>query len=237
MVPVIDFNEFAIQQLPSAQRLPKWVVMAQALLSPETRLYNLLYRYINGSDDLLYWNVSTTYGAGELVKDINGVYESIAGGNTGNATTDPTKWLKVLGSFIGAKERIKYRGNYLTLTYALNRYFGTTFRQPPYPPPYDCNTGSGTFSDIYITNDEPVYVSDVTYPTEPLSSDVYPTYSTGYYFPTPVYATATTYSFVIHIPTAVFTALGSTTAIRNSIVNGFVVKYAPQGVQWRIVTY
>ena len=89
MVPVIDFNEFAIQQLPSAQRLPKWVVMAQALVSPETRLYNLLYRYINGSDDLLYWNVSTTYGAGELVKDINGVYESIAGGNTGNATTGP----------------------------------------------------------------------------------------------------------------------------------------------------
>ncbi len=200
-------------------------------------MYILFTFYMGGSLDTGYWSGAITYSKGDLVRDLTGVYESLSDGNIGNAITDSTYWLKVLNSFIGASERVKFDGKYLKLTWALNREFNTTFRQPPYPAPYDFGTGSGTFSDIYITNAVPTYVPFVVGLAAAESSHVGLTPFTFFVPIEPTYTSASAYAFVIHIPTAVYTALGATTAIRKSIVDKFVGRYAVVGTYWTIVTY
>lgn len=66
------------------------------------------------------------------------VYESQEDGNTD--TPPSSKWAVWLPSFIGSDERKYLNGQKVVLEYALNRYYGTTFRQPP------------LVSDIYIDN-------------------------------------------------------------------------------------
>jgi len=144
-------------------------------------------------------------------------------------------WQLVNKNFIGAKERATYNGRYLSLTWALNRYFQTTFRQPPYPAPYG---GSGTFSDIYITNYEPAITSFLSYTTETLTSSVYTTGSggeavfTGY-----VDDLGSTFVCVIHIPTGVYTAINPDPLKANSTINQFIAPIIPAGLGWTIATY
>lgn len=233
-VPEIDIDLLTVNMLPPEQRKPHWKIMATALNSPNDRLYDLLTSFMNGSIDLGYWISTITYSAGDLVRTINGVYESLTDGNTGHAVSDPAYWLKVLDSFIGATERSKYNGRYLTLTWALNRHFGTTFRQPPYPAPYG---GSGTYSDIYLTTDNIVDTSFVMFPNSERSSKMFPTFSTGWLFDTPVYANASTYRYTVHVPEAVFDALGDTDEVRKSVIRGIVDIYNVSGINYSIETY
>ena len=155
---------------------------------------------------------------------------------TANWSAAPSApWLQVNKNFIGAKERATYNGRYLSLTWALNRYFQTTFRQPPYPAPYG---GSGTFSDIYITNYEPAITSFLSYTTETFTSAVYTTGSggeaifTGY-----VDDSGSTFICVIHIPTGVYTAINPDPVKANSTINQFIAPIIPAGLGWTIATY
>lgn len=238
MTPIVDIDNLTVQMLPSAQRLEYWEIFAKSLNSDIKRINTFFQYYQNGSIDSGYWSVSTTYGKGELIRDLTGVYESQTDGNIGNAISDTTYWLLVLPSFIGANERIRFDGKYLQLTWDLNRIFNTTFRQPPYPYPYDFGTGSGVFSDIYITNDIPVYTEFVMYPTDIPSSKMYPIGSGAWFmFTPPIYTAASTFRFVINIPVAVYTALGADAAIRESVVRKFVDPLVPSGINYRILTY
>ncbi len=231
MVPAIDFDILAAQMLPSAQRLPQWITFARVLLSQNKRLGDLFVRYMNGSDDLNYWSGAVAYSKGDLVKDLYGVFESKTDANTGNALSDSTNWLKVLDSFIGANERVKYKANYLTLTYALNRLFGTTFRQPPYPAPYG---GSGTFSDIYITRYVPPILSLIGFPTLEPEDTMYPAGGRYFGLPTLVTSTSTLYMFAINVPTFVYASLG---AEAEAVIRSFANKYVPVGILYNIVLY
>jgi hypothetical protein len=141
-------------------------------------------------------------------------------------------WLEANGSFIGAKERASYSGQYLTLTWALNRYFQTTFRQPPYPAPYG---GGSLFSEIYITNYEPPFTSFVSFTTEAGTSDVYTT-GTGSeaVFTDVVDDTGSTFLFVINVPTAVYEGINTRPPLANAIINEFVTPIVPAGVGWMI---
>lgn len=234
MVPTVDTYQLVANQLPYYQQQPNWMALAMALSSPNDRLYRLFVAAMNGSTDLGYWNAATVYQKGDLVRSLQGVYESVSDGNVGNATGDPAYWRQVLESFIGYNERVKYTGRYLTLTYALNRHFGTTFRQPPYPSPYG---GSGTFSDVYITTDAITRITFVSYPDAPSSSTVYPLRSTGFVTVTPAYAAASTFRLTIHMPTAVWSALGADDSIREATVRGIADRYVVAGTTYTIDTY
>jgi len=154
-----------------------------------------------------------------------------------------TPWVLRCASFIGATERASYTGNCIVLTAALNRQFGTTFRQPPWPAPYG---GSGTWggggtgdgSDIYITNEEPIITSFVSSLTEATTSDVYlnGTGDTGV-FDISVYNTGSTYNFIVNIPAAVYASINSNPTIANSIINGFLTPIVPAGITWSINPY
>jgi hypothetical protein len=233
-VPVVDIDELAVSMLPSEQRLPYWEIFAKAEASPYKNLYTLFTYYMQGSTDMGYWDVAASYSKGDVVRMLSGVYVSKTNSNTGNAVTNATYWLKVLNSFIGATERAKCTGRYLAMTWILNRAFGTTFRQPPYPSPYG---GSGTFSDIYITTDAIVRTSFTMYPGAAASSKMYPTFSTGWLFEPPAYAAELSFKFTVHVPVAVYTALGSSAAIRESVVRNHVDKYNVTGITYTVATY
>jgi hypothetical protein len=234
MIPTIDTYELVQNQLPSQQRQPNWIALATAMSSPNDRLYRLFQMATTGSVDMGYWSATTVYQAGDLVRDLRGVFESVQDGNVGNDIGDTTYWRLVLESFIGYNERAKYTGQYLTLTYALNRHFGTTFRQPPYPSPYG---GSGTFSDIYVTTDAVVRTTFVIYDNTTDSSKIYPTFSSGWVTVTPAYAVASSYRFTIHVPTATWTALGADDAIREAVVRSIADRYVPSGLTYSITDY
>lgn len=229
-IPIVDVDNEVVQMLPSAQRLPYWKIFVRAVVSQVKRLNYLFQYYMDGSIDTGYYSALVSYNKGDLVRTIDGVYESLANSNLGNAVSDTTYWLKVLGSFIGADERVAYNGRKLTFEYALNRYFNTTFRQPDDPV-------TPTNSDIYIDNVVFTDTSFVMYPDSARSSKMYPDTSTGYLWDIPVYASITTYQFNINIPLAVFLALGSTNPIRESIVRQFADKYCVSGLSYNIVTY
>lgn len=234
MVPEINIQQQTVNMLPTEQRKPKWEIFAKALNAPDDRLAKLLYFYIDGSTDSGYWSNATVYSKGDYVRALDGVYESLADSNLGNALNDKTWWLKVLPTFIGSIERSRYTNRYLAMTWQLNRHFGTTFRQPPYPSPYG---GSGTYSDIYITTDAIVDESFLMYPDADSSSGMYPTYSTGFMFDPPTFAATSTFKYTVHFPAAVYTALGSSADTREKTARQIIDKFNTAGIKYSITTY
>jgi hypothetical protein len=234
MVPVLNVDQQVIELLPGDERTVNSIVLAQSLADDNKQLNRRFQYFMNGSTDFGYWDVTVTYSKGDLVRMLDGEYESLANANLANPTTDSAWWVKVLDSFIGVSESTKFSGKYLNLTWALNRIFGTTFRQPPYPSPYG---GSGTFSDIYVTNRDIVRTSFVMYPTAAASSKMYPTFSTGFMFNPPAYAGASTFYFYINVPTAVFNALGASADIREATLRSYVDRLVPAGLVYGILTY
>lgn len=236
-VPNIDYDNQAVNMLPFRERRTKWMVFAKGLVYAAKWLYGVFKAYMSG-DYSPKWDSTITYSTGNKVQYNFRVYESLTDGNLNNVPDQSaTNWLLRNNDFIGAIERAKYNGRYLELTYALNRYFSTTFRQPPYPSPYDFGVG-GTFSDIYITNVAPAYASFVSFNIETPSSASYNNSSTTFAsFNTEIYTAATSYEFAIWIPLAVFNALGASDPIRESVVRGFADKLVVSGTHYIINTY
>jgi len=241
-VPAFNIPNFIGLYQPPNYRLPKWLTFVQGLCGGLTWRKAIFDAYRNGDAQTEY-DSATSYAADAVVWWNYATYQSLIAGNTGNPPDiSPSAWMLRCASFIGASERVKYNGRYLYLTWALNRQFGTTFRQPPYPAPYGgpplTGPPPGTFSDIYITTTVPVNVSFVMYPGDTGSSVMYPATSAPYYlFNSPVYTSATSYEMTIHFPIAAYTALGTTDLIRLSIIDNFVKKYQMCGCTYNVVTY
>lgn len=230
MTPLINIANGAVENLPPSHRALRWVLWVKALVYPLARRMGLFVQYQNGTTALNY-DGGTTYNTGDQVVFNYGVWESQQDGNTGNTPdVSPTRWQQVNTSFIGMNERSRYGGGRLNLEWALNRYFQTTFRQPDNPI-------TPTPSDIYITNDEPLYVSFVSFTTEPLTSNVYTTQTSDFVFTTEVYDTASSFRFIVHIPTAVYAAINADAGIAETIVRQFLDRYVASGVFYTIATY
>lgn len=83
--------------------------------------------YKKGSTDPFY-NSGTTYAKWDrAIWTDDAVYESQQNGNIGNDPTGLSNssdfWLKVQDNYIGTDERVKYNGQIIILTYALNKHF------------------------------------------------------------------------------------------------------------------
>lgn len=211
------------QLLPPDKRgnfMSRW---AAAILRPIQWLVDIrLNSYRNGSAAPPYLN-STTYAKGDLVVYRYSVYESQVNGNLGNDPLDLTYWAKVQDNFIGVLERLKYNGNVLVLTYALNKYFGTTFRQP------------NNISDIFITvNAKPTAVFLVG-DTEAQSSLVYS--NTSSEFIVNGYTFSTYFNMTIFVPVAVYNALDVDPANRERIVRNYADQYVVAGITYEVATY
>lgn len=222
----IDFSQVANNNLPTKKRLPKWKAWLLSLLTPLQWLRDLFFNEYRKGSSAVDWDAVSTFTKGTRIRYIdNGIYEAIIAVPANKVPTNATYWIKVTDNFIGSDERVKYSGQKMTLEWALNKYFKTVFRYPI----------SG-LSDIYITN-ETVYIDVFTIGIGDIDSSAsYLTeqYQQEYVHP---YSNFSQIDFTIHIPTAVWTALGSTTAQRDNIIRRFADKYVVAGFLYVIVQY
>lgn len=140
-------------------------------------------------------------------------------------------WYEVNKSFIGVEERSLMTNNEITLTWALNRYFGTTFRQP------SSATQSWTQSDIYI-NDLPNTSPScfLISPSSLESSSVYPGGSSQQFYPNPgiPYGFNNFFgNYNVMVPKSVLNTIPG----GSSSVVDFVNKYNAAGISFNVVGY
>lgn len=219
----VNYTNVGQQVLPPDKRGSNMMAWVAALLSPIQYLHNLRMGSYKFGDHSAPYLISTTYSKGTFVLYKYAIYESLVNGNIGNDPLNTTYWAKVLDNFIGVDERVLYNGNVLILTYALNKYFGTVFRQP------------NNVSDIFITvNSKPVppfVVGD----SENNSSKVYANTSSEFVINAYTFADYT--NMTIWVPQAVYDALDTDPANREKIIRNFSDKYIIAGITYLVDTY
>lgn len=220
-----DIDLYVEQITPPNRRKNIFLSWLKAILSPLQYLHTLFFSYfVGGSSAAAYSNV-TAYVAGDLVKYTDkSIYECILA-TTGNAPTNSTYWRKIQNSFVGVREQAKYSAQNCVFEYALNKWFGTT---------WSITVGA---SDIFITTNSIVtnaflVGSDSTESSAASFNDFLAVDFVG--LPPSSFDQN---AFTINVPTAVFNALGSTTAEREAQIRFYADKIKLAGTIYNIVTY
>lgn len=217
----IDFNIASVELLPVDKRVQPNVSIWRSFFTPLQWVHDLLFTS---------YKVNATapdYAPGSYAKYDQVVYGKKVYSSKVSSNTDlPTitdSWSLIQDNFIGTDERVLYNGEKLIFEWALNKWFGTTFRQPY------------AVSDIYIGNNpKPVGVFRVG-GIEEISSIVYNDYSSEYIING--YTFGAYNNFTIYVPVATYNALSSTAAERERIFRSFADKYVTCGLFYNIVTY
>lgn len=218
----IDFQKFSAQMLPPDKRYTRNVAWIKSLLSPLQYLRDLWFGSYRTGSTAPQWVNSSPYPKYAQVKYNKIVYESLVDNNADLPTTVAT-WRVVQINFIGMEERILYNGEKLVLEYAMNKWFGTVFRQPPNQP------------DIYILNNPvPIPVFRVG-GVEDISSITYADGSVEYVINQ--YTFGIDFNFTIYCPVAVYNALDPSLINNEKIFRSFVDRYVPAGITYKIETY
>lgn len=219
----IDYSQTGPLLLPPDKRNRGLKSFVKVLLSPMQWDADLHFKDYRIGSLAPGWLNSTTYAKYDRVKYNFAIYESIGSTNLNHLPTDTNYWFVVQPNFIGISERVLYNGITLTLTYALNKRFGTLFRQP------------NNVSDIYIGNNVPPIPPFIFGYSESNSSSFFPQISTEYFINS--YSFTTNYNFNINVPVAVYNALDPFPANRDKIFRAFVNGIIPAGITFNIITY
>jgi hypothetical protein len=219
----IDYAQQVIELLPPDKRFYNMATWLQTCANQLQWLRDaVLGDYRNGSTVSAWINPlssGTPYTIGNKVNYKNAIYVSIVSNNT-DIPTNANSWYKQQDNFIGLNERLAFNGTNLVLTYALNRWFGTTFRQP----------GSG-LSDIYITTNAIIASAFIVGSTDYNSSTVGLSGSSGFIdgaLPFPQF------NANINVPKAFFDSLQPAA---DALIGSFTDQYIYGGVTYQIVTY
>ena len=217
----ININQISIELLPPDKRYTKNIAFIQSLLTGVQWIRDLVFgSYYEGAQEVGVTDYAPgTYNYLDRVIYEKKVYLSLDNANTA-APTDETLWLLIQDNFIGVKERILYCGSKLVLEYALNKQFGTTFRQPT------------NVSDIYIGNISAITDGFLIGQTEAFCSTIGETTSSdfiGGQLPF-VYLN----NFQINIP---ILALDISVDANYKAVGNFVDKYIPASLRYTVVNY
>lgn len=137
----LNFAGFWSNMLPPNKRLTKYLAWGRVLLTPLQWLRDRLFNdYKNGTTYTDY-NAGTGYVVGDFFKWTDkGIYFCFANAPIGTTPLDTNYFYKTQDSFVGITERMSYNSQKLVFEYALNKWFGQTFVNPPSTNP------------IYITN-------------------------------------------------------------------------------------
>lgn len=219
----LDTDQQVIELLPPDKRYSVTVGFLQSCLKSSIQFLRdvVIGSYRLGSTAPAY--ASGTYAKGDKVIYNKAEYIS----NIDNNTDLPTvvlSWDLLNPNFIGVNERQLYNGQKIVLEYALNKWFGTTFRQP----------GSGT-SDIYLTTNAKQIAVFRCGGVESISSVSYADHSSE--FVINAYDFAAFNNLTINVPLAVYNALDSVAANRDGIIRSFADKYIYAGITYNIATY
>jgi hypothetical protein len=219
----VNYLKMGEQLLPPDKRNPMQRSWISVLLTPTQWVRDvILGTYRQGATYSPYVN-STTYAAGERVIFRYSVYESLVNGNLGNDPLNTSYWFLIQANFIGVDERLMYNGHILQLTYALNKYFGTTFRQPP------------NISDIFLQAHGKPKAVFVVGGDESNSSVSYRNRSSEFIINGYSFAAFT--NLTIWVPLAVFNALDTDPTNREPIIRNFSDQYIVAGITYDVKTY
>jgi hypothetical protein len=115
---------------PSKRRLPIWLAWFQSILQPQQWLNDLVFTKYYGGSSAPAWVSGNPYSYGDDVLYLdNSIYECVNPAGITSTTPpnlDSANWIKILNTFIGIAERIKYTGQKCFLEFFLNRYFQVT---------------------------------------------------------------------------------------------------------------
>lgn len=127
----LNFDKLGENLLPNNKRLVKYKSFVSTLLSPLAWLHNrFFYDYKEGAAYAPY-NNATQYYRGDIVIYLDKSIYYCLNDSLGNIPTNSAYWYKVQDVYLGIKERIYYQPQRLTFEYALNRFFGQLFVNPP----------------------------------------------------------------------------------------------------------
>lgn len=137
-----DYSLQAARLTPISKRQDVRLALEEAIASPVQWNHNNFFDgFLNGDNSAKY-NGATAYSRYDRVNYQNKIYEC-TNDVTGELPTNTDYWVKVLNDFRGAKERVKYNCQKIMLEWILNKWFGTTFRQP---------NPDGLTSDFFIVD-------------------------------------------------------------------------------------
>ncbi len=217
-----NFNQIGPQLLPPDKRFTRQVAWVKCLLSPLQWGRDLWMGSYRTGSTALPWLGSSTYDKYDRVLYKQKVYESLIDNNIDNPTIQAS-WMVVQQNFIGVSERVLYNGNKLIFEYAINKFFGTVFRQPP------------NNSDIYVVvYNKPLSVFLVG-GTEGNSSLVYS--NTSSEFVINDYDFNSFFNMTIMVPAAVFSALDPSPANSEKIIRNYANQYIIAGIIYNVQTY
>lgn len=216
----INYNQQIIEILPPNKRYITTITWLTVLMKSGLQYLRdaTLGDYRNGSTAPTW--VAGTYARSSQVVYKKGVYVSLIDNNSDTpGLTD--NWYLQQTFFIGLNERLSYNGNNLVLTYALNKWFGTTFRQP----------GTGT-SDIYITTNAidantfiVGFVSDESSTIGYTNSEQAITYNSSF---------GIQYNANVYVPATLIASLGDAAI---ALLTSFINMYIYAGVIYQIIPY
>ena len=143
---------------PTKRRLPIWLAWFQSLLTPQQWLNDLVFTKYYGGSSAAAWVSGNTYSYADNVLYLdNSVYECINPLGITSATPpnlDTANWIKILNTFIGIAERIRYTGQKCFLEFFLNRYFQVTGTGLPFnaSAKWYNNVPYSVGQNVYYTN-------------------------------------------------------------------------------------
>jgi hypothetical protein len=231
-------QNIATNLLPLQRRKPVFIAWLASVMNP-IQWFQTYFNYYYGGFNGNTWVTGNTYSYGDVVVYYDGcVYEMI---NTSGLTSttpppqDTSNWYKMLDTFVGVKERVKYTGQLVVLEYLINRYFSVI--SPSIAPTLPF-TGASHTTQIYISNNG----SSVFQFYMGNGSNTFQAYmgdgsSNFQYYLGDSYNTN---SFTVYVPVAVDAAITSYQAsgvTAEDVVRSVLDKYVQAGKVYNYLTY
>lgn len=228
-----NYGQMWNDNLPPDKRLPKMLAWGAWLLRSLQWFRDLIFNdYLNGSS-APDWVTGTVYSYGNRVRFTdNRVYEltNIAGlTSTVTPDKDQGNWFMVLDSWIGLNERIKYSSQKLLFEYLLNKFF-----RVPVPPA----------NQIYITRNFTNYNTFWLAQSSQGVRNSYMAQNSKYskQFMPQTSSALQQYAFTIHVPTSIYTQIGTTipagsSSTADDVIRAVADNYVRAGKNYNIVTY
>lgn len=239
-----NYKSISADLQPPHKRLAGWQGWYDSLLQPLQRDRDLTFdSYAKGSTAPL-WIASTPYPYLQQVIYVDGsVYElqNVAGLTSATPPNqDVVNWILVQRTWIGARERAKYKPNKIVVEYILNKYFSV----PPVLFPF---TGASHATQIFLSGDtvnnnsfwmasDPEGAPQSYMPLDSKFATAWMPITTGVFQGN---------AFTINVPVAVATAITASivAAIPGSLdtyvtlITNIMNRYVRAGKQFNIVTY
>lgn len=146
-------SQIATSLLPIKRRKPKWIAWMTSVMNPLQWLHDLSVGDYYGGSSAATWTSGNPYVFLDRVIYFDGsVYElqNVAGLTSSvPPPQDIANWYRVLDTWVGVAERVKYTGQKIMIEYLINKYFSII--SPSIAPSIPFMAASHT-TQIYIVN-------------------------------------------------------------------------------------